>query len=61
MNIDDAIEDFIGYCVFEKGLSNKTKESYYNDLNIYKEYLKKNNKTNVLSISSIDISFVSYL
>ena len=55
MNIDDAIEDFIGYCVFEKGLSNKTKESYYNDLNIYKEYLKENNKTNVLSITDQDI------
>ena len=23
MNIDDAIEDFIGYCMFEKGLSEK--------------------------------------
>ena len=39
MNIDDAIEDFIGYCMFEKGLSEKTKESYKNDLKIYKEFL----------------------
>ena len=41
MNIDFAIEDFINYCVFEKGLSDKTKESYYNDLKIYAEFLKK--------------------
>ena len=55
MNIDDAIEDFIGYCIFEKGLSNKTKESYYNDLKIYKEYLKNKNITNVLSITDQNI------
>ena len=28
MNINDAIEDFLNYCIFEKGLSDKTKESY---------------------------------
>ena len=55
MKLDDAIEDFIGYCIFEKGLSNKTKESYYNDLNIYKDYLSKNYITNVLSITDQDI------
>ena len=55
MNIDDAIEDFIGYCVFEKGLSNKTKESYYNDLNIYKNFLSNRNISNVLSITDKEI------
>lgn len=39
MSIDDAIADFINYCVFEKGLSNQTKISYENDLKIYREYL----------------------
>jgi len=39
MNIEDAIEDFINYCIFEKGLSDKTKESYRNDLDVYKIYL----------------------
>ena len=28
MKIEDAINDFISYCIFEKGLSDKTKESY---------------------------------
>ncbi|MBQ2640112.1 MAG: site-specific tyrosine recombinase XerD [Bacilli bacterium] len=50
--MDDAINDFINYCVFEKGLSDKTKESYYNDLNIYKDFIKKDN---VKDIDSDDI------
>lgn len=52
MKIEDAINDFINYCVFEKGLSDKTKESYYNDLCIYKDYIKKDR---VEDISSDDI------
>jgi len=39
--MEDAIKDFLNYCIFEKGLSDKTKESYENDLNIYKEFLNK--------------------
>ena len=39
MKIDNAIEDFLNYCIFEKGLSDKTKESYKNDLDEYKKYL----------------------
>ena len=35
MEIKDAIEDFLNFCVFEKGLSDKTKESYRNDLLVY--------------------------
>ena len=38
--IDDAIKDFINYCVFEKGLSDKTKESYTNDLEVYRDKLR---------------------
>lgn len=52
MNIINAIEDFINYCVFEKGLSDKTKLSYENDLKIYSEYLKDNNIKNVEDIKS---------
>ena len=49
-SIEQTINDFINYCIFEKGLSDKTKESYYNDLNIYKEYL--NNKKSLYEIES---------
>lgn len=52
MNILNAIEDFINYCVFEKGLSDKTKLSYENDLKIYSEYLRDNNIKNVEDIKS---------
>ncbi len=55
MKISDAIDEFINYCVFEKGLSSKTKASYYNDLNIYLLYLNKNDIDNVDDIKSDDI------
>ena len=55
MNINDAIEEYLNYIVFEKGLSDKTKKSYQNDLNIYKDFLKKRNKNNVTSITDKDI------
>ena len=51
MKIDDAIEDFINYCIFEKGLSNKTKDSYINDLDVYKTFLNDNNIYNVEDIT----------
>ena len=54
-SIEQTINDFINYCIFEKGLSDKTKESYYNDLNIYKEYLNNNKKYNVDDIKASDI------
>lgn len=41
MNYKTAILDFINYCIFEKGLSEKTKKSYENDLKVYIKYLKK--------------------
>ena len=52
MNINDAIEDFISYCIFEKGLSDKTINSYRNDLNIYKEYLNDKGINKVNNIKS---------
>lgn len=61
MNIKDAIEDFINYCVFEKGLSDKTKESYKYDLKVYKEYLSDKNITDVVNIDTKDIEdFLKY-
>lgn len=52
MNIEDAIEDFLNYCIFEKGLSDKTKESYKNDLEVYKSFLNKNKVYDVNEITS---------
>ena len=40
MNYKTAISDFLNYCIFEKGLSDKTKKSYENDLKVYTNYLK---------------------
>ena len=55
MNIEDAIPEFLNYCIFEKGLSDKTKLSYENDLDVYKDFLKERNKTKVNQITSDDI------
>ena len=55
MKIEDAIEDFLNYCIFEKGLSDKTKLSYKNDLEVYRGFLNKRHINNVNNISSNDI------
>lgn len=55
MKIEQAIDEFINYCIFEKGLSIKTKESYLNDLTVYLEFLHKNNVKNVTEITSQNI------
>lgn len=52
MKIEDAIGDFLNYCIFEKGLSDKTKESYQNDLDVYSEFLKNKGISNVEDITS---------
>ena len=52
MKIEIAIEDFINYCIFEKGLSDHTKESYLNDLEIYKEFLNSKSITTIDTINS---------
>lgn len=52
MNIKDAIDDFINYCIFEKGLSDKTKLSYENDLKVYSEFLSDKHITTVEDITS---------
>ena len=55
MKINDAIDDFLNYCVFEKGLSDRTKESYKNDLDIYLEFMNNLNIHNVDDVKSSDI------
>ena len=55
MKIEVAIEDFINYCIFEKGLSIKTKESYFNDLEVYKSFLNELGKSLFSEITSDDI------
>ena len=55
MRMDDAIIDFLNYCIFEKGLSDKTKDSYKNDLDVYKLFLKDRGIEDVKKISSDDI------
>ena len=55
MKIEDAIQDFLNYCIFEKGLSDRTKTSYENDLDVYKEFLEDRHIMDVSSISGEDI------
>lgn len=55
MKIKEAIDDFINYCVFEKGLSDKTKESYYYDLKAYEEFLLSNKIDDITKIEKEDI------
>ena len=55
MKIEIAIDDFINYCIFEKGLTDRTKESYLNDLKIYNEFLNNKGITTIDNISSENI------
>ena len=52
MNINDAIKDYLNYITFEKGLSIRTKKSYENDLDIYYNFLKNKNITNINNINN---------
>lgn len=55
MVIDVAIDDFINYCIFEKGLSDKTKDSYLNDLKVYSLFLENKGISKVNDITTDDI------
>lgn len=55
MKIEEAIYDFLNYCIFEKGLSDRTKASYHNDLEIYRNFLKRNGVSYVTKITSESI------
>ena len=55
MNINDAILEFLNYCIFEKGLADKTLESYKNDLKVYATFLAEYKLTKVEDIAADDI------
>ncbi len=55
MDISKAIDEFINYCIFEKGLSNNSKASYEYDLKTYKEFLASIGITTVENIKTVDI------
>lgn len=55
MKISNAIDDFLNYCIFEKGLSDKTRESYQNDLLVYSDFLKGKGIDDVCFIKSSHI------
>lgn len=42
MKLTVAIDDFLNYCEYEKGLSTNTMKSYYYELVDYKHYLEEN-------------------
>lgn len=52
MKIEDAIVDFIQYCLFEKGLTDQTVSSYQNDLDVYCSFLQDKNVFLVKDITS---------
>lgn len=61
MDINQAIDDFINYCIFEKGLSDKTNESYKYDLSIYMNFLSSKGINNIEKITTKDIEdFLKY-
>lgn len=55
MDIENAIADFINYCIFEKGLTDRTVASYRNDLEIYKNFLEEHAVTSIKNITFDDI------
>ena len=52
MKIEDAIVDFIQYCLFEKGLTDQTVSSYQNDLDVYCSFLQDKSVFLVKDITS---------
>ncbi len=52
MRIEDAIVDFIQYCLFEKGLTDQSVSSYQNDLDVYLSFLQDKNVFLVKDITS---------
>lgn len=52
MKIEDAIVDFIQYCLFEKGLTDQSVSSYQNDLDVYYSFLQDKSVFLVKNITS---------
>lgn len=55
MKLENAMIDFIQYCLFEKGLTDRTTKSYQNDLMIYMNFLIERDIFTVKDITSDDI------
>lgn len=55
MILEDAIEDFLSYCTFEKGLTDKTRISYQYDLKTYCQFLINKGIKDVQMIKDTDI------
>ena len=59
MDIKESINDFLSYCLIDKGLSKNTYLSYQNDLEKYKDYLTSHNIRNPRDITAQHI--ISYI
>lgn len=55
MKLENAMTDFIQYCLFEKGLTDRTTKSYQNDLMVYMDFLMERGIFTVKNITSDDI------
>lgn len=55
MILEDAIEDFLSYCTFERGLTDKTRISYQYDLKTYCQFLINKGIKDVQMIKDTDI------
>lgn len=56
MKLQDAIDDFLNYCIFEKGLTKASIEAYHNDLKMFYLFFNPNNDKNNKSIPIDSIS-----
>ncbi len=60
--IDNYIDEYINYVVYEQYLSKNTKQSYLNNLKIYNDYLRNKGINKVKDITTDDISnFLKYI
>lgn len=62
MDFKQSIDEFLSYCLIDKGLSQNTYVSYKNDLEMYIKYMKNKNITNPGQITSNDVEkFIEFL
>lgn len=62
MEFQESIDEFLNYCLIDKGLSKNTYLSYKNDLEKYKNYLNKQNINQIYDIKTSDIiSYIEYI
>lgn len=62
MDFKQSVDEFLSYCLIDKGLSQNTYISYKNDLEMYIEYMKNKNITKPQQITSTDVEkFIKFL